>query len=827
MYYDTIYARCANGYDLEKRCEEHNAGGYKVHGFSREMLNDDKVDIPYLLSILQKVIPADEDKLTDDGYFYSAADTGSRFMTRFHYVTDAFRNFFITQAYVGRFEDFYPFELFTRDDLWYAKDRNEEYYLSADTAYPLAIASLAKPGAATIQEDAIRFIADGRRAVFKQALAFLITQYGLPQSQRRYLVIKDKTEKEIEYWIAALSLAVSPRMASELSFATRMESIQNTNRYAVNKNGRYAKEMDFQSDPDSLRRIAMIVGVVEGDRDNADIAVRASSPYAILDGATKTLSETLDDSHRYFDQAASFSNGMTSFCGNFVQAFGYTTPNQEILELFDLYMTLAGNTLESVYASALKAVLSKPIVRKENLRWLYEKTQKLFNEGEHKDLETLIALSDGLKQISALFGGSEEWEIEERILGSFEEVLFKGTNQERDHWWSILRRSQFVEAAAKRFTSFDAFAHNKTELKRMAEGNLAKVIEIYLDMQVFLKKGDSALTETLCTGLFDKCRVAGDNKTANQIMNSVDRVYGDKAAEIWNAIIKRNGANSSFLIGIMHPEDGSFPQDVSRMLNTCSLLHQIGDTKLAQQLVTRAINNATEVRQIKDLMNKLKKEPFFAAMDKDAYYRLLDARIGYSMKDREVPYTIQKEKPAKTACPNSAHVVALDKLKSVRKTENVQEQLQPYFAQGFPSLSIAAFISELCTTVIKSKLSASDAECLVKHMLESKTDSYYRTLFTMLVGQASKKAELWSTAISVAASERKQEFRTRAFNTIVDVLYQEKVSKGAMEKAGKHIKNDSAWEFYMEAVAEVMERRTSAKSKFGGFLSGLFKKKSD
>lgn len=827
MYYDTIYARCANGYDLEKRCEQHNSGGYKVHGFSREMLSDDKVDIPYLLSILQKTIPADKEKLTDDGFFYSAADTGSRFLTRFHYVTDAFRNFFITQAYVGGYEDFYPFELFMSDDLWYAKDQNEEYYLSADTAYPPTIASPAKQGALTIQQDAVRFIADGRKQVFKQALAFIISQYELPRSQRKYLIIKDKTEKEIEYWIAALSLAVSPRMASELTFATRMEAIQNTNRYAVDKNGRYTKGMDFQSAPDSLRRIAMIVGVVDADRDNADIAIRASSPFVILDGATKTLSEAVDDSHRYYDHAASFSNVMLSFCGSFVQAFGYTSPTKDILELFDLYATLAGGASESAYASALQAVLSRPIVRKENLEWLYEKTKKMFSEGEHKDLGTLIALSEGLKKLSAMFGGFEDKEIEDRILGAFENVLFKGNNQDRESWWSILRRSQFAEAAAKLFASSETIEVNMEALNKTSSANLAKVIDIYLDMQSILGKGDYSLTESLCTLLFEKCRITGDNMTAKQIVNSVDRVYGSKDSEIWNKIIEKNDANSSFLIGVMYPENGPFPEDVSKLMGICSRLHQNGDTNLAEQIIMRTINNATEVGQIKDLMNKLKKEPFFAAIDKDAYYRLIDSRIGYNMKDRDVPYTIQKEKPAKTACPNSAHVVALDKLRAMRRTDSVEELLQPYFAQGFPCLEIAAYINELCTTVVRSKHSASDSECIVKKMLESKTVSYYCALFVMLYEQPAKKADLWTITISAAASEKMQEIKTRAFNTIVEALARQRASKSAMDKAGKYISDKAAWQFYMDAVAEVLNRRTASKPKMGGFFGGLFGKKTD
>lgn len=828
MYYNTVYARCANGYDLEKRTEKHDSGGYKVHGFSREILNDGKVDIPYLVSILQKTIPADKDELKDDGFFYSAADSGSRFLTRFHYVTDAFRNFFITQAYVGQYEELYPFELFGREDLWDAKDKNEEYYLSAETAYYPAVARIEKPEAGTIRQEAIRFIEDGRKPVFKQALAFIISQYGLPASQRKYLVIRDKSEKEIEYWIAALSMAVSPRMASELTFATRMEAIQNTNRYGVDKNGRYTKGMDFQSDPNSLRRIAMIVGAVDPDRENAGITVKQNSPYVLLDGAKLTLSETVDDSHKYYASAADFSEGMSSFCRIFVQAFGYTSPTKEILELYRLYSILWGDVSDSAYALALKETLSKPIVKKENLKWLYERTKKRLSEGEHRDVETLISLSDGLKQISALFGCSEEKEIEERILGSFDTVLFKGTNQERDRWWSTLRRSQFASAAAARFTRSDAFGRSEPELNRMAAADLAKVIEIYADMQSANGTRDNSLTETLCSDLFGKCRLAADKKTAGETIARVDRVYENKAAEIWNGIIRKNDSTSTFLLDVMYPEDGTFPEDVSKMIGTCARLHQNGDKKLAERIVTRAIKNAETLDQIKEVIIKLKKEgPLFKDIDKDAYYKLIDARLDFRMKDRSLPRMIQAEKPEKTVCVKSAHIMALDKLQNMRRNDTVEEQLKPYFEQGFPSMDIPNFINELCTTMIRNKLSEADAECLVKRMVEAKTDVYYRTLFAMLYEYSAKKADLWSTAVSVAASEKKKQQADNAFNAMVDVLYQQKASKGAMEKAGKYIESESAWKFYMAAVEKALDRRAAEKPKGGGLFGSLFGKRSD
>lgn len=49
------------------------------------------------------------------------------------------------------------------------------------------------------------------------AIAFIISQYSLPPEERKFLVIKDENSKLIEFWVAAIESAFSPRMAAGLS----------------------------------------------------------------------------------------------------------------------------------------------------------------------------------------------------------------------------------------------------------------------------------------------------------------------------------------------------------------------------------------------------------------------------------------------------------------------------------------------------------------------------------------------------------------------------------------------------------------------------------
>lgn len=84
---------------------------------------------------------------------------------------------------------------------------------------------------------------------------------------------------KIELWIAAIQSAFSPRMASGLPFATRLDKFTNTNKYTVNLNGQYQAQMNLQDPNQRLRFRAMIVGVDERDRVNtAAVRQLANSP---------------------------------------------------------------------------------------------------------------------------------------------------------------------------------------------------------------------------------------------------------------------------------------------------------------------------------------------------------------------------------------------------------------------------------------------------------------------------------------------------------------------------------------------------------------------
>ena len=84
-------------------------------------------------------------------------------------------------------------------------------------------------------------------------MAFLLSQYSLPTENRKYLVIQDEDAAKIELWIAAIQSAFSPRMASGLPFATRLDKFTNTNKYTVNLNGHYQAQMNLQDPNQRLR----------------------------------------------------------------------------------------------------------------------------------------------------------------------------------------------------------------------------------------------------------------------------------------------------------------------------------------------------------------------------------------------------------------------------------------------------------------------------------------------------------------------------------------------------------------------------------------------
>ena len=339
MYNEIVYTRCGSGLWLANG-QRREGEGYKVYACSPELRAPGASDLELLEKVVGQKLPHDEVTLPDDGFVYVVPDIGGRIFLRFHQVYDGSRPFMINQAVVGGFDDVYPAALIEEDGLWTAMTLSEDD-CRTKRFEPQSRRSLPVQENPKIFTEAAAFIAGGRRRILAQAAAFLLEQYALPPTQRRYLVIRDRGEREIELWIAAIEACFSPRMAAGLSFATRMDKIQNSNFYTVDRNGVYQNQMNLENPNQQLRQYAMVVGVAAADRDNDGLIVAEQNmPYSVLDGIRMEFSEPTDTSDRYYQRIGGFSEEQSVFCGRFLQSVLLDAPSKAILQFYTIFTIL-------------------------------------------------------------------------------------------------------------------------------------------------------------------------------------------------------------------------------------------------------------------------------------------------------------------------------------------------------------------------------------------------------------------------------------------------------------------------------------------------------
>ncbi|MCL2498265.1 MAG: hypothetical protein FWF06_06620 [Symbiobacteriaceae bacterium] len=259
---------------------------------------------------------------------------------------------FLNHAYIGNFTQQYLWELMHLPELWYAQQEDEGYYYREPPTPLPVLTSLPAPSAATSAitlKEIAHFIAAGRQEGLAQAVAFLLEQYQLPPSQRRYLIISEVNSREMELWLAAIQMAFSPRMAAALSFATRLDRFTGSNRYTVNRSGSYMPQINLQDPEQTLRYRAMILGLDARDHINLrELRPGSAAPYVVLDGKKGKAYFTQDISHPYFTLITTFSPTHLSFGRDFLQDTTLTQPNYQIFQLYEVYTMLLNFALPPV-----------------------------------------------------------------------------------------------------------------------------------------------------------------------------------------------------------------------------------------------------------------------------------------------------------------------------------------------------------------------------------------------------------------------------------------------------------------------------------------------
>ncbi|MDR0663143.1 MAG: hypothetical protein LBF80_03570, partial [Spirochaetaceae bacterium] len=494
MFSELIYTRCRQGIDILKPGKTISGDGFKVYSCTPALMKDGGADLPFLFDAVQKRQPCNDPDFMDDAYLYFVPDKGERFMVDFHpvpYDPNAKGDYshrggnLVNQIIAGDFSGFYPFELFRDDDLWNAKGRGEAYYYETPPA-PLPARDVENPAGQINTDDIAAFISDGRKEAFMAAVSFLISQYEQPPENRKFLVIRDESSEKIELWIAAIELAFSPRMASAIPFATRMDKFASANRYTVNQMGVYQTQINLQDPNQKQRYRAMLVGVDQRDRVNTAAArPLVNSPFVLLDGKEKRAAFEADTSHRYYRLISAFDHKHRTFCREFLQMLDIATPSSDIYRLFDCF-TVLKDTDSLPNVQTLEKILSElgryGVFKSPELLNLYNRIKAELARFLRDDLNSALHIIEWLQKVSKVVGDNDApRQFTGIVCKEFAEQVFNKPDARRiAGLWESIRNTEFASGVAEYLVALSTLQTYKEHTRRFSTTDRITFVLVYL-----------------------------------------------------------------------------------------------------------------------------------------------------------------------------------------------------------------------------------------------------------------------------------------------------------------------------------------------------------
>jgi len=236
---EILFTHC-HGIDLLDGEKPLSGREYRV--FSADFALFTRPNITFLNTAVQKKFPFGEGSGEHQFAYFACSPflmRGTSFEDGIWQYADTRGGKFINQGYFGNFTIIRPTEMLNDPNIWDAYEKGLDYYNTEGVEKHVTNKKFTPlPG---YFYEIGNFIADGRREILKNAVAFILKEYAKPKHERRFLVIKDNVEK----WIAAIHYALPSQMASAVSFVTKAEitSLEkiglNNNKYVVDKTGKF------------------------------------------------------------------------------------------------------------------------------------------------------------------------------------------------------------------------------------------------------------------------------------------------------------------------------------------------------------------------------------------------------------------------------------------------------------------------------------------------------------------------------------------------------------------------------------------------------------
>ena len=841
MFSELIYTRCRQGIDILKGGRTIASDGFKVYSCSDNIINDDIVDLPFLFNVAQGKQTYTDPSFMDDAYLFISPDKGKSMMVNFHPIpfdrtaTGDYSHRpgnFINQVYVGDFHEFYPYELFGSSFAWDAKERGEAfYYNTPPTALPVK-SNIDDVAGSVLQDDIAVFVSDGRKDAVAAAVAFLLTQYSLPTESRKYLVIQDEDAAKIELWIAAIQSAFSPRMASGLPFATRLDKFTNTNKYTVNLNGQYQAQMNLQDPNQRLRFRAMIVGVDERDRVNtAAVRQLANSPYAVLNGKDKTFIGEANTTHPYYKVITSHNEQHIRFCREFLQMLDLSEPHEDVMKLYEAYTVLdaiSERTAAGTIASSL-SVLSRYDLKSNNyLKTLYETIKGGLQGYLQENLASSFAIMNWLRKTASVVGDTEATLSFNRIVNkAFAESVFSSPqSRETSEFWSSIRTSAFFDTVATTLTNTDILSYYDEKMSKFTCDSWVSFLSIYLVCaQKARKYSENELGAIVGRGLYSCYR----NKNTNNALQICDLVEKNGRGTIKPLLLKvAESDDPSYTSFCMYLLLQAAPELVSsdiKAVQFCKELQAQGQGQVCAAVLQHRAKKLINAAEQEHFINTIVKERAFAELDLSSVFKVLDNNISLSNKgNAKVAALLQDCKPVKAICVNSAHICAAAVFEDKKRKTMIDKALREYTAQGFPSVEDGAFVSKLIDKILSSGLEGNELTYVIALFADS---NYYLSelIGGILATTTPKQGYEWNMLLYTMAKTKNLVIR----DTIVSECLRFKQPEKQLSQLEKSITETSLRKPFNDIATIVDEemRKNAPQSKLGklfGFMSGDSKK---
>jgi hypothetical protein len=841
MFSELIYTRCRQGIDILKGGRTIASDGFKVYSCSDNIINDDIVDLPFLFNVAQGKQTYTDPSFMDDAYLFISPDKGKSMMVNFHPIpfdrtaTGDYSHRpgnFINQVYVGDFHEFYPYELFGSSFAWDAKERGEAfYYNTPPTALPVK-SNIDDVAGSVLQDDISVFVSDGRKDAVAAAVAFLLTQYSLPTESRKYLVIQDEDAAKIELWIAAIQSAFSPRMASGLPFATRLDKFTNTNKYTVNLSGQYQAQMNLQDPNQRLRLRAMIVGVDERDRVNtAAVRQLANSPYAVLNGKDKTFIGEANTTHPYYKVITSHNEQHIRFCREFLQMLDLSEPHEDVMKLYEAYIVLdaiSERTAAGTIASSL-SVLSRYDLKSNNyLKTLYETIKGGLQGYLQENLASSFAIMNWLRKTASVVGDTEATLSFNRIVNkAFAESVFSSPqSRETSEFWSSIRTSAFFDTVATTLTNTDILSYYDEKMSKFTCDSWVSFLSIYLVCaQKARKYSENELGAIVGRGLYSCYR----NKNTNNALQICDLVEKNGRGTIKPLLLKvAESDDPSYTSFCMYLLLQAAPELISsdiKAVQFCKELQAQGQGQVCVAVLQHRAKKLINAAEQEHFINTIVKERAFAELDLSSVFKVLDNNISLSNKgNAKVAALLQDCKPVKAICVNSAHICAAAVFEDKKRKTMIDKALRKYTAQGFPSVEDGAFVSKLIDKILSSGLEGNELTYVIALFADS---NYYLSelIGGILATTTPKQGYEWNMLLYTMVKAKSLVIR----DTIASECLRFKQPEKQLSQLEKSITETSLRKPFNDIATIVDEemRKNAPQSKLGklfGFMSGDSKK---